>query len=276
MQVTLTEFTDPFCTWCWGAEPVLRRIEETYGDQIDTRFVMGGLVADFGSFSDAANGITEPADVAPHWETAARQHGMPVDADIWLTNPPRSSYPACIAYEAAELQGTDAANRYLRRLREAIATERQNIGDREVLTDLAADVGLDVERFRAAFAGDRARAAFEEDRVHSREQGTTVFPTFRVEAGDDERQLAGSQSFDSLAEAIEAVAPDLERTPPRPLPKFVEQYSPVATREVAEVYNLSDDTARLRLEDLASAGRIEESIRGTGSLWKTVAHENSE
>ncbi|WP_436934004.1 DsbA family oxidoreductase [Halovenus marina] len=267
MQVTLTEFTDPFCTWCWGVEPVLRRIEETYGDQVAVEFVMGGLVADFESFRDPANDVTEPADVAPHWEEASRRHGMPVDSAVWTTDPPRSSYPACIAYEAAEFQGRDVAHRYLRRLREAFATERRNIGKREVLVSLADEVGLDTERFRAALHGDRARAAFEEDRTYTREQGVTTFPTFRVEADDQHRQVAGSQSFARLADALETVAPELTRQSPRPLPEFVGTYGPVATREVAEVYDLDDDDARQRLRSLADSGAVRESERGTGSLW---------
>ncbi|QLG60725.1 DsbA family protein [Halorarum salinum] len=267
VRATLTEFTDPFCTWCWGAEPVLRRVEETYGAQVGVEFVMGGLVADFESFSDAANGVTDPADVAPHWEAASARHGMPVDSAVWTTDPPRSSYPACIAYEAAEFQGTEAARRYLRRLREALATERRDVGDREVLVELAAEAGLDVERFRAALHGDGARAAFEEDRKHARERGVTSFPTFRVTAGDDERWLAGSQPFDALAGALEAVEPDLDRRSPRPLPEFVEHHGPVATREVAEVYGLDDDEAGRRLNELAAAGTVSESERGTGSLW---------
>ncbi|MEI6386371.1 MAG: DsbA family protein, partial [Spirochaetota bacterium] len=45
-SIELIEFTDPYCTWCWGSEPILRRIQETYGEQIKVRFVMGGLTDD--------------------------------------------------------------------------------------------------------------------------------------------------------------------------------------------------------------------------------------
>jgi putative protein-disulfide isomerase len=267
MSATLTQFTDPFCTWCWGAEPLLRRVEESYGDQVEVEFVMGGLVDDFESFVDRANGITEPADVAPHWEEAAQRHGMPVDTSVWYTNPPRSSYPACTAYEAAEFQGTELAHRYLRRLREALAVEGRNIGDREVLADLAEEVGLDVERFRAALSGGRARAAFEEDRTHMREAGATTFPTFRVAGDGDELLLRGSQPFAAVADAVETVAPDIERREPRSLAAFVEHYGPVATREVAEVYQVDDDEARQRLSELVADGRIEKTDRGAGFFW---------
>ena len=44
--IELTQYTDPYCTWCWGSEPIIRKIEESFGDQVRTRYVMGGLVKD--------------------------------------------------------------------------------------------------------------------------------------------------------------------------------------------------------------------------------------
>ena len=271
MTVTLTQVTDPFCTWCWGTEPVLRRIEETYGDQVHVEFVMGGLVADFESFCDAANDITDPADVAPHWREAAERHGMPVDVSVWHDDPPQSSYPANVAYEAAEFQSPALATRYLRRLREAIATEGRNIANRSVLVELAGDVDLDVPAFEAALNGDRARTAFEEDRRWVRRHGATTFPTFRVEGEDSEQWLGGSQSFAALAGALETVDPSLERRDPRPLSDFVTEYSPVATQEVAEVYDRTRAAASERLRELEAAGEARALERGTGYLWEGVA-----
>ncbi|MCE5190800.1 MAG: hypothetical protein LLG08_03445 [Actinomycetia bacterium] len=42
--IEIIEYTDSYCTWCWGSEPVLRHLREAYGDQLTVRFVMGGLV----------------------------------------------------------------------------------------------------------------------------------------------------------------------------------------------------------------------------------------
>ena len=50
-------FTDPVCTWCWGSEPVLRKVESWYGGAVRIRQVMGGLVEDIRAFHDRANGI---------------------------------------------------------------------------------------------------------------------------------------------------------------------------------------------------------------------------
>lgn len=268
--VTLTQVTDPACTWCWGAEPVLRRIEETYRDQVSIEFVTGGLVRDFETFRDPANGITSPPDVAPHWESAAARHGMPVDAGVWRTDPPRSTYPASVAYHAAKAQDTATARRYLRRLREAVATERRNIARRAVLVRLAADVGLDVDAFVASIEDGSAREAFEEDRTFARGHGARQFPSFRVAADDETRWLRGYRGFDELAGAVEAVAPSVTRRDPRPLGAFLRRRGCVATAEVAETYGMDAEEARRTLRSLTEDGVLEVEKRGTGYFWRTT------
>jgi len=121
--VELTEYTDPYCTWCWGSEPVLRHVLEAYGEQVRLRFVMGGLTNDSETVRDPSNGIGGPdwrRQVAAHWLEASRRHGMPVEVSEFVEKvAPRSTYPTNIAYEAAKQQNPAVADPYLRRLREA-------------------------------------------------------------------------------------------------------------------------------------------------------------
>ncbi len=51
------EFTDPVCTWCWGSEAVLRKLETRFGEQVKISYIMGGLVQDITSFYDSYNDI---------------------------------------------------------------------------------------------------------------------------------------------------------------------------------------------------------------------------
>lgn len=271
-DVTLTVVTDPVCTWCWGSEPVLRRVTETYRDQVEIEYVMGGLVEDFGTFRDPANGITEPRDVAPHWEEAAARHGMPVDASVWTENPPDSTYPACRAYEAAALVAPDRADRYLRRLRAAVAAEGRDVSDRVVLRNLAAEVGIDVGAFDDALSDGRAERAFEADRAFARRHGARAFPSYRVEAGGDEQWFHGFTRFEAFADAFRSVAPDLTERDPRSLEAFARHYGRVATREVAEVYEMEDGKAIQVLRCLADDGVVSGRKYGSGYLW-TVADE---
>lgn len=269
--VTLTEVTDPFCTWCWGIEPMLRRVEEIYRDQVEFDFVMGGLVEDFEEFYDPAYDIHEPHQVAPHWEEAADRHGMPVDAGVWRDDPPHSTYPANMAYKAAELQSTELAHRYLRRLREAVATERRNIARTTVLLELAEEVGLDADALTKALESGTAKAAFEEDRRFVRRNNVTAFPSVQIATEDDERWLSGYQPFDAFDEALSQVAPDLERHKPRSIPEFVRHHGQVATQEIAEVYGLEPGKALQALQSLEDAGVLTAVQRGTSYFWRPAS-----
>ena len=48
--IEIIEFTDPVCIWCCGSEPVLRKLETRFGEQVKISFVMAGLVKDITSF----------------------------------------------------------------------------------------------------------------------------------------------------------------------------------------------------------------------------------
>src|SRR3712207_8102098 len=57
-------------------------------------YVMAGLARDFGP----------PEQQVAEWLDAAGASGMPVDPRLWLTDPPRSSYPARSGEHTSELQ----------------------------------------------------------------------------------------------------------------------------------------------------------------------------
>lgn len=272
-EVVLTQYTDPNCTWSWGAEPIMRHVETRYGDQLEIEFVVGGLVRDFDEFHDAANDIEEPSDVAPHWEEASRKHGMPVDVAVWEEDPPRSTHPACMATRAAGLQDPRLGLRYLRRLREVTATEVRNIARRSTLVEVGESVGVDTDRLREALDDGRAERAFREDLRRTRERGVRGFPTFEVTVDGESSILGTYQPFEQLDRELRRRAPDLVPRERPPVRAFVNAYGYVATREVVEVYGRDRRRAEEALEELADAGGIESVRRGNGRFWMPTREE---
>ena len=43
-KITITNFTDPVCVWCWATEPVFRYLETHYPGDIEFRSICGGLM----------------------------------------------------------------------------------------------------------------------------------------------------------------------------------------------------------------------------------------
>jgi len=129
-RIIITNFTDPVCVWCWGTEPVFRALETQYPDQIEFRYIAGGLVDDIDHFTDASNGINGGSDganaqIMTHWLEAADRHGMPIKAEGFhlFSKEYSSTYPQNIAYKAAQIADPEKADAFLRRMREATLVE---------------------------------------------------------------------------------------------------------------------------------------------------------
>lgn len=272
--IEIIEYTDPYCTWCWASEPVLRKIKEVYGDQVEISFKMGGLVRDIGDFYDPLNrigGENIMEQVAAHWLDASRRHGMPVDPTVFreAKHEFRSTYPASIACKAAQMQGEELGERYLRRLREAAAAERKLIHRREVQLELAKEVGLDIDKFAEALDNGTAQKVFQRDLDETRRRGISGFPTFVIRNRQgDSRTIVGYRPFEELAMHVEFLSNgQLKRQQPKDILTFVSKYGKVATKEIAEVFDLAMNEAEQKIQELAKEGLVFETRTGTGSFW---------
>src|SRR6266496_3790839 len=168
MPVEVRYYSDPACSWSWGAEPKLRRLMWEFGDELRFVWVMGGLARQYGpDYRDEEGGIGSGpdcfADLMAHWLDVGAETGMPIDARLWSRNPIATTYPACQAVKAAAEQGSEAAYRYLRRLREGLMTERKKLDHAEALIGEAGAAGLDVARFRIELGSNAITEAFAAD-----------------------------------------------------------------------------------------------------------------
>ena len=102
--VEIIYFTDPLCSWSWGFEPQWRRLQLEYNGKINCRYCMGGLLPSWKNFADPLNSVSRPVQMGPIWMESSHITGMPLESSIWIHNPPKSSYPACIGIKAAGLQ----------------------------------------------------------------------------------------------------------------------------------------------------------------------------
>lgn len=278
MMIEIIEYTDPYCTWCWGSEPILRRIQEVYGDQVRVRYKMGGLVEDITRFYDPLNdigGANWYKQVAAHWLDASHRHGMPVDEKIWydIKDGFRSTYPASIAYKSAEFQDEELAKKFLRRMREAAAAERMAVHRLEVQKKVAGEVGLDTARFLEEIENGKAEEAFREDLRECRSKGITGFPTFLVRGLKGKEVLVrGYQRFENFELVFHELAGSTLK-PKHIQPKeqnilaFIRKYGKVAPKEVAEVFNLKLESAVDWLNKLKEKGLVKEQKAGNGSFY---------
>ncbi len=268
-SLELLYFTDPDCSWCWASEPIIKKIKADYPGQVRIVYKMGGLLEAWENFFDSRNQIERAEQVAPHWVEVAERSGMPIDEGVWLEDPPSSTYPGCIAYKAAEAQDEAWAEVYLRRLREAVMTERRNISKESVLFELAESLDFDMVRFKADYRAG-AREAFFADLAETRRRGISGFPTMiGVNQDGAEITLPGYRPYADYESAFKRLATsELYKMPLLAMADFVALHGHVATREVSVVYDLDHQAALSALEELAIAGEVTKEPKAGGEFWR--------
>jgi len=277
LAVEIIEFTDPACTWCWGSEPILRKLESHYEGNIEINFIMGGLVKDAKDFRDDRNGIGGDLskinlEVGRHWLEASKRHGMPVDAENFnlISAEHPSTYPMNIAYKAAQFQDEKLAKRFLRRMREAIASEGKKANRTEVLIELAQESGLDVAQFIKNFTDGSAKQAFEDDLYTTRSYRANGFPTFLVKGSNGkEIMLRGYQSYETFKQVIKQITGGkldemkLEVNEETIL-NFISKYGPVAPVEIEVTFNLTSAEVKKYMDKLQSQNAVGITPAGNG------------
>jgi len=285
-KIRVIEFTDPACTWCWGSEPILRKLEVNYQNQIEVDYIMGGLVEDVNDFHDSANQIFGSPDeinekVAVHWLEASERHGMPVKVEGFslFSAERRSTYPMNIAYKAAQFQDKKLAKKLLRRIREAVAAEGRKTNQTEVLIELAQEVGLDVPKFIKAFTDGSAEKAFYEDKKITVSNRVSGFPSYLVTDGQDKNVLLrGYQQYETFKEVIEYLS-DNEvhehkiKFSPAAVEDFIRNYGRVAPIEILMAFDIKKSDLDIVLKDLNEKGSVDIEIHGNGSFIVYKSHD---
>ncbi len=292
MPVQVRYYTDPACSWSWGAEPVLRRLMWEFDGQLDFAWVMGGLARRYGTgYRDEEGAIGSGpdcfADLMSHWLNVSGETGMPCDPRVWTENPVESTYPACIAVEAASEQGWEAGYRYLRRLREGLTIERRKLDNPRALLELAPGAGLDTRRFEAALGSPAATEAFrahvaeardvpaaarEADKLsHTEGQERLSFPSAVFIGADGTRHgVWGWQPLEAYREAaLAAGAAQVNEAALEPL-AAVARFGPIATREAEVLGQSNGPETCAELWRLAAEQRLRPVRALTGTMWEAA------
>jgi len=267
-KVKLVYFTDPICSSCWGIEPQLRKLKLEYGDYIDIEYRMGGLLPDWNYNS---GGISKPSDVAHHWDEVSVHYDMPIDGDVWLEDPLNSSYPPSIAFKAAQLQGEEMANLFMREIREMVFLKKVNIAKWEHLATAAKNVGLNVEQLKTDFEG-KAKTLFEEDLKMSRDFGVRGFPTiFFIDSAGNKETVYGSRAYSIYETAILKINSSITKIEyDKNWETLFSKYNSLTAKEFSVLSGTPRIESENLLNELFDKGILERLTSKNGSIWTLV------
>lgn len=281
-DVRITEFTDPGCPWAYSAEPVRRRIDWLYGDQVQWEVRMVVLADTPEDYLE--RGFT-PERQASAYRSIARNHGMPIDT----TERPRmaATRPACQAVVATRLHAPKMARPLLRCLR-VLNFAGDALLDEPQMLQLAADsAGMDAHELRGWMEDPRVPEALEEDRREARQPmpAARVLDHKLANWSGGRRYTCPTYEITRLSDGVRIVVPGFQPvavydvllanlvpgTDRRPDPESVEEVlgwagGPLATREVAVLADLDQAEAREQLGRVA----VERHV-GADGFWTLAA-----
>ena len=203
--IEITFYTDPLCCYTWVMQPHWKKFLEEFRETVNVTYKMVGLLPSWNNFSDSLNSIRKPMHMAPEWLHATEISGVYIDNSIWISDPPASSFPACIAVKCVELQSTETAALYFSMVQEAVMTKGLNIARTAILLELAdqlsqLDLSFNVYTFRQHLLGESGKEAFRKDWQEAKYRDITRFPTLVFHAaGQNPVLLSGFQSYESLS-----------------------------------------------------------------------------
>jgi len=216
---------------------VMKHVEECYGEEIEL------------FYKPAPVREINPEQEKQKWIEAGQQVGMPIEPSFWDEEPPESTELVNKAFEAAiqQYRGGD----YIQALWHRGIAAGRDISDKEILIDLASELGLNQERFKKDLkeaeleSGKRDELPFTVMEI----QGKPVPKHGRVRYSDFNTQF----TFQGV-----------EEQEPQEPQGFVYEHGPVAAPELMEVYDLRHEEAIQRLKGLEGVSAFE---IGSEDFW---------
>ncbi len=193
---TLWYIADPMCSWCWGFMPVIETIRHEYGGRLKVELLLGGLRP--GTKDPMPS--TQREEILRHWQTVQRMTGQPFffegampEGFIYDTE------PASRGVAAVSIINSKVIFPFFKAAQYAFYAERRDVTSAVELMQIAAQVGLNAQRFLEVFESHTAKARTLAHFNKARQWGVHGFPNLAMQNAAGYTPLTtGYRSFKEL------------------------------------------------------------------------------
>ena len=194
-ELLASVFTDYICPFCYVADSRINRLRTYYDLKVNWCFLeihpetppQGLPVCELGYSSQQWKRMMQTL------REMAEEEGLSIRDHDYTT----SSHSALLLAEAAKGEGPEIFYRLHGRIYEAFFTEGRNIGDRDVLTGIAAESGVSRETVDRAWLEPHYEQRLQQNLMAAREQGIRATPTVFI----GNRRLDGAVPVSELMAA---------------------------------------------------------------------------
>lgn len=228
---------------------------------------MGGVTEDFDEWRQHYGAVTD--EELKKWFGEAFNDGKnPFDVLYVLKSKVKSTFPACIAFKAAQMQNKELAHKFLRKMMENAAVECKNISDEKVYLQIAKEVGLDVNKLKKDAKSKKAEEMFFKDKS----QMNVNFLSLVIMDTKNKKGVVVGEVFEShpYEHAVEHLTNGkLKKSKPEDVDDYFKEHKNemIPTREVMIVFGLTEKAAEKRLSDLQRSRLISKKKFDFGDFW---------
>ncbi|MCZ2258986.1 DsbA family protein [Sporosarcina sp. G11-34] len=240
-------FIDPLCVDCWSLQPILRKLQIDYERIFTLRIALRTSLPTLN---------LQPSPCKDSSDTCDKTH---------------ASFPS-IAIKAAEFQGKRAGLRFLSKMLEYSYLKSRNITSFSVLLEIAEKIHLDIDEFTKDFSSHNVLRSLQVDLYMAKEMEVDKAPTFvffNENIEDEGLKVSGLYEYDIYEQILEeligqSIIPD---NPP-PLDDLFGRFDTLATKEIAEIYNISESSAERELKKRLLQQHVERLPFQDVTLWR--------
>lgn len=200
--IRLEVFSDYTCPWCYVGWARLEKALDRLPDEIDVdvEWRPFEIHPEVPAEGMSVEELPYPPDVWTRMQEALRAHAEAEDLEVANRPKVSNTHRALAAGAYAQSREPERFPDFHRRLFEAYFAEGRDLGDPEVIDDLASGAGLDVARMREALDSGRYDETIRRTGVDARRMGITGTPTFVF---DRRLTASGAQPVQVLVGAFE-------------------------------------------------------------------------
>ena len=194
MGLHVDVWSDFVCPWCYLVSTSLETLKESHGVTVSWKSYE---LRPQGSPPPPAEYIERIRAAQPQLHAIARDYyGIEINQGKWGIN----SRPAHIGMKYAEKQGKGDA--YHKAVFASYFTEAQNIGEPEVLSDIAESIGLDRDDFLASLRDEQLDKEVTKDEMTAYQYQISGVPALIFE---NKFYIPGAQPYPELVRYVEQI-----------------------------------------------------------------------
>ena len=199
-ELKVTVFSDYICPFCYVGHHRLMRLKDSYDLKINWCFIE--IHPETSAEGEPVASLDYPSEqwnlLMKNLEAVAREEGIAIAEHNFTTN----SKDALLLSEAAKQEGRDKFYDLHEKLFSAFFVDSRNIGDREVLRELAADSGIGDDVVESAWNDARHQQHLLNNYNVARRYDIQAVPSFIF----GERKLTGVVTEEAFRSAAEELA----------------------------------------------------------------------